>query len=37
MQLNFFNPNAQKKPTNLSINSEYSCKPKSIILIYHRH
>jgi len=22
MQLNFFNPNAQKKPTNLSINSE---------------
>jgi len=22
MQLNFFNPNAQKKPTNLSINSD---------------
>ena len=22
MQINFFNPNAQKKPTNLSINSD---------------
>jgi antitoxin CcdA len=30
MQLNFFNPNAQKKPTNLSINSDLLQQAKEL-------